>query len=513
MTPDSIDGSPSEPISNQGPSNTVQWLVVAAVLLLFANGRHTVAAAAWLAPVFLLRFTRSRRPRGGLLVAWIVLAATWAFQLRGMAPLPGIWYYVVAAVFGLVGTFPYAADRWMAPRIGGFRSTLVLPCAWVVAEYLTTAFTPYGSWGSYAYTQHENLALIQLLSVTGIYGVSFLIAWFAAVANWAWEHDFSVATVGRGALAFTAVIAIVLFGGGLRLVLFAPDSETVRVASLTRPDIDLFGSEEATQRAYAGTATDEDLQLIRTHGDSINDDLLARTEREARAGAKIVFWGEGNGFTLKADEAALIQRSADVARRNGIYLGLGMAAWNLDNPKPLENKLVLIDPRGDVVWEYWKAIPVPGGEAAMMARDDGRIKSVETPHGTVAAAICYDMDFPDLLSQAGDLGADLLIVPSNDWREIDPWHSHMARFRAIEQGFNMVRHVSGGLSIATDYQGRVLAAMDHYTTTDRDMISHVPTRGVWTIYSAIGDTFAWLCIVGLVVFVALRNRRKTPAAV
>jgi apolipoprotein N-acyltransferase len=117
------------------------------------------------------------------------------------------------------------------------------------------------------------------------------------------------------------------------------------------------------------------------------------------------------------------------------------------------------------------------------------------------------MDFPGHLKQAGRRNADIMLVPSNDWREIDPWHSHMARFRAIEQGFNMVRHVSNGLSLASDYQGRVLASMDHFATDQREMVAMVPTRGVRTLYSLIGDLFAWVCVAGLAATVVLSRRR------
>jgi apolipoprotein N-acyltransferase len=140
---------------------------------------------------------------------------------------------------------------------------------------------------------------------------------------------------------------------------------------------------------------------------------------------------------------------------------------------------------------------VPGSETAISATDDGHIKSAATPHGRLGAAICFDMDFPKLLQEAGRQGVDVLLAPSNDWKEIDPWHSHMARLRAVEQGFNMVRHVSGGLSLATDYHGRVLASMDHYTAEDRVMIAQVPTQGVTTLYARVGDLFAWVCLLGL----------------
>jgi apolipoprotein N-acyltransferase len=158
---------------------------------------------------------------------------------------------------------------------------------------------------------------------------------------------------------------------------------------------------------------------------------------------------------------------------------------------------LLIKPTGAVAWAGLKAIPVPGTEASLSARDEGKIRMIETDYGRLSSVICFDMDFPGLLHQAGRLQTDIMLVPSNDWREIDPWHTEMARFRAIEQGFNMVRQTSNGLSLATDTRGRALSRMDHFATGDRVMVAQVPTRGVTTIYSKIGDLFAWLCIITL----------------
>jgi len=133
---------------------------------------------------------------------------------------------------------------------------------------------------------------------------------------------------------------------------------------------------------------------------------------------------------------------------------------------------------------------------------------LDTPYGRVSSIICFDGDFPQLLAQAGALRADVMLDPSNDWRAIDPWHTQMVSFRAIEQGFNLIRQTSQGLSAAFDYQGRRLAAMDHYQTTDYAMVSQVPTRGVRTIYSRLGDWFASVCLVGLVLLTVLSLRRK-----
>jgi len=312
-----------------------------------------------------------------------------------------MWYLVLAAVYGLVETVPFALDRIAAHRIGGFRSTLVLPCSWVISEYLVATFTPYGSWGAAAYSQYENLTLLQILSITGLYGVSFLIAWFAAICNWAWEHQFEWQKIRRG-VAWTAMVAVaVCFYGGARLALTTPDDPTVRVASLTKPDFELIPSPEVAERIFSGTQTADDTDEVRRRGRAINDDLLSRSEREAIAGARIVIWGESNGFALKDDEQELIQRGIELARDQEIYLGMGLATWNTESRSPLENKIVLITPNGELAWESYKAIPVPGTEAAMSARDEGRIRVIEGPYGRLSSAICFDMDFPGLLKQAG----------------------------------------------------------------------------------------------------------------
>jgi len=485
------------------------WLGLGVVLLLFANGRQVLAPAAWLAPVFLVRFVRTRPAHLGLALAYVLLAATWAFQFWGMAPLPRLGFVLLAAGFGVVGLLPILADRLAAPRVGGFAATLVLPTAWVTVDSLVARLSPYGSWGSPAYSQQEYLALLQLVSITGLYGVTFMLGWFAAVVNWAWERRFEWPAIRRGGVAFALALAAVPLGGEARLRLFPSSSPTVRIASLSAPDLELFPSAEVARRAIAGEMlTVDEIGAIGTRGRAIDDDLLRRSEREARAGARVVFWAETSGFTFKEDEPALLARGRDLASTEGIFLGMAYAAWSRGAQRPLENTLVVVDPRGEIAWRFLKAIAVPGPEAAISAAGDRKLKVVATPYGRLSGVICFDMDFPTFLAQAGELGVDLLIVPSGDWREIDPFHTHMARFRAIEQGFNIARQVNRGLSVIADYQGRVVASMDHFTTSDRAMVGQVPTRGVHTIYSRVGDTFAWACTIGLLALVCLAVGRS-----
>jgi apolipoprotein N-acyltransferase len=78
-------------------------------------------------------------------------------------------------------------------------------------------------------------------------------------------------------------------------------------------------------------------------------------------------------------------------------------------------------------------------------------------------------------------------------------HAQMATFRAIENGVSLVRIADNGLSIVTDPYGRTLAAVDHFTTSERVLVAQVPAKGVFTVYPVIGDLFAWLVVAGFVV--------------
>src|SRR5690242_6311757 len=188
------------------------WLAAAAALLLFAGGRWVIPLAAWLAPVFLLRFVRTQPVLRGLLLAWLVRWAANALTTQGTILYPGLVPYLLLLVTSLVATLSFLADRLLAPRLPGFVGTLVFPLAFTTLEYLSS-FGPYGSFYSIAYSQYGDLPLMQLVSVTGVWGLTFLLTWFAAVVNWAGERGFAWPQVRGGLLLYAGVLGAVLLGG------------------------------------------------------------------------------------------------------------------------------------------------------------------------------------------------------------------------------------------------------------------------------------------------------------
>lgn len=155
-----------------------------------------------------------------------------------------------------------------------------------------------------------------------------------------------------------------------------------------------------------------------------------------------------------------------------------------------ENHAVLLDPDGDVVWDYLKSKPTPGdGHAA----GPGILPAVDTPYGRLSTVICQDDFFPALLRQAGQADVDILLVPSSDWLSVADWHAQQAPFRAVETGASVVRPTRQGVSLAADAQGRLIGhKADYEVAADQTLVTSVPMRGEDTAYTAVGDLFAYL---------------------
>ncbi|MEV4174270.1 nitrilase-related carbon-nitrogen hydrolase [Nonomuraea sp. NPDC049709] len=484
------------------------WLAAGTLLWLLAvHGRYDVAVAAWLSPVLLLRFVRTGPAPAGLLAVWAGSALAGLFWMVETAvPMTPITVLGIIAL-GTLTVVPYVADRLVTPRAGIVTRLLLFPAALAACEFLMTLLSPFGTaFGVPAATQHDNLALLQAVAVTGPYGVGFLIGWFATAANHVWANP----RAPRVLWSYAAVTLAVLLAGGIRLAFPAPDATTVRVAGIS-PDTsatrELRGviGENHTPEGVAG----QDQAAVRAAFDRVNVNLLARTREAAQAGARIVAWSEQAANVLAADEPAFLARVAAAARENRIYL---QAAVSLFLPRApyAANRVYLFGPEGERVWAYDKAHPIPGLEA--YPAGDGVVPVARTPYGRLATVICFDADFPELMR----VDADIMIVPARDWAEIGPVHSQKAGLRSIENGYAMVRQAEFGVSGAFDAQGRALAVHD-YAGGDRHVVySDVPTRGAATVYRVIGDVFAWTCLAGTAVMIALppwrlRPRRPTTA--
>lgn len=212
-------------------------------------------------------------------------------------------------------------------------------------------------------------------------------------------------------------------------------------------------------------------------------DLFAASKK-AGANAKVIAWSEANADIPLDYEEDLVELGKEFAKDNGVFLFMSFRSFS--TPSLNENKTIGISPRGDIIVHYLKSNLVPLLEAHTK-QGAGKLATADINGIRTGHVICYDVDFPSFIRQAGRRDVDILFAPSGDWREIRFFHAASARFRAVEDGCSLVRPTIQGLSIATDPYGRMLAYQDYYSNTSRLSIAGVPSRGVRTITPHLGS--------------------------
>lgn len=467
------------------------YFLLGFIFLFFSNGRWILPIAAFIAPIFLIRFLRFHKPIKGLLLLVIAGLVSNIFIWKDMMPISGPFYYILMLMMSIFTALTFIIDRIYSQQLKGIVSTLVFPCVYVLMEFITVSTNPSGSYGMLAHTQ-SSLPFLQLLSITGIWGVTFVILWTASVINWLWDHDFDKHVLRQSLWVYAVPVLIILLYGQIRLAQQTTE-DTVRIASISVP-------KDVLQQIYS------------EHPDSISGQLtssfLDNCHIAAQSGAIIVFGTEGIVNVSSDKEGEFVEQAQAIATRDSIYIGLPMLVYPINTSQALPmNKITWISPRGEILFTFCKAKPTPGEGSY----GDGVIRYFDSPYGRIGSVICFDMDFPSFIHQVNSMHIDIMTVPGNDWREIAPYHTYVASFRAIEQGFHLVRAASWGLSASFTNKGQVLSSQDYYTSNHAILYSDVPMKGQSTVYSIVGDLFAWLCVLLFITIsiYVLINRVRT----
>jgi apolipoprotein N-acyltransferase len=157
-------------------------------------------------------------------------------------------------------------------------------------------------------------------------------------------------------------LGAIVMAGYTRLILAPTDRASMRIATLNRP-VDLFIPGEMTRIAEGRVAASE-RERFNDKLSRLHDWFLEGSRREAHAGARLIAWPEQSLLIFHEDEPAFLERARQVAADERVYLAMGMGTIHLGDSRPFENKLVLIDPGGQIVATHAKSRPVPGWKRA-----------------------------------------------------------------------------------------------------------------------------------------------------
>src|SRR5580698_70918 len=422
--------------------------------------------------------------------------------------------WIAAAFVGFIGFIGglictmFSTGVALASRRSKLLACAIAPFLWTALEYFRTNIPIIGSsWDLSGYPAAHSLALLQITSVTGIYGLCFLIAAYGSLVAYAVLER---SRRGWMIAAGVTLLLVVVAAGGTYLIPAATPHYVAHLVQTNFPQSESYPADWLT--AHAGEL----------------DQLEKISVDAAKQEPGIIIWPEVPApFSLQEPQFA--ERAARIAREADNYFLVGVLDWKRAGGKFLAfNTAVLLDPTGQRIYSYDKIHLLPFGEyvplrgwltfAKKLTADisdftPGSTYSIaEMPQGKFGAFICYEAIFPSEVRRSTASGAQLLITISNDgWfgRSSAPeQHMFMARVRAVENRRWLLRDTNNGYTESIDPYGRTAAQL---AIDIRGQLSApYDFRSDMTPYARFGDWFSWLCIV--VTFALLGFALVKPGA-
>lgn len=477
-----------------------QWIFLLSgfIFLIFSNGRTATGIGPWIASAFILLYIRKEKHLKGYIITSLMIGIAnqisfWGFSSRN--PYNILFY--LPFIMGFLLAIPYYLDAYVGKSYNGVIRTIIFPLSYTTLEFIYTNLSPLGSTGSLAYTQTGFTALIQLASITGIYGITFIITWFCAVISQCFENiDYNV--IKKNMLVYALVFTIVIGFGEIRL-LMPENKQTVQVSGFNVYDL----RSEYVQNTWS--SVNEDPQSFTNMCNDIFDKLINKTHKVAQSGSKIVVWSEIAPLMLYQQKQEYFEEISRIAKEEKIYIVCSPYILSEDLKGKDYNKLFIFNPKGEIILDHTK---YGGAQFDNIVEGDKKLKEVNTQYGNISGIICWDADFPIITRQLGKLKTDILFSPAADWKEIVPIHSAPAFFRGIENGMSVMRQTVNGLSFVSDSKGRYLTKMNQYDSTDWVITAQIPIKGSFALYPFIGDSFSIIAIICLFCVIILHFKRS-----
>lgn len=465
-------------------------------LILLSNMRGSAGIFAWFMPVpYLLYVIHYRGIKNHLwLLLSLVFGSILTFVKAASDPIliPVLFSIMIGMVIGLRLYLTFIIWGYIRKWAGEFIGIIVFPALLVSLEYFQAFYLPFGDWGSFSNTQLYNLPLLQTASLFGFLGVSAIIAWASVlIASIIQKGSFS--NKGLHISIFVVTITALYIYGDLRINQ-VPEGKYVQLAAIM------------VNNDFTGELPNPDNKDIKER----TDQLLEKTRIAAQKGVSVIVWGEISAIVTKEGERKLIDSLIIISKAHKVAI---VAAYAVPVPEGekedynFENKFTWISEKGEIAETYIKHHPVPGAGSEKGYKP---LKLVHTEFGNMAGAICYDYDFPQMSLTQARLGADLVVVPGMDWRGMLMQHTLMARKRAIEGGFSVLRSANEATSMGFNNYGQIMAAMPDFGNNDRILIASLPVGKVNTLYTTIGNLIAYISIIVSIfsIFISVRNFRN-----
>jgi apolipoprotein N-acyltransferase len=507
------------------------------ILLFAAFPAIDVSILAWVGLLPLILVASGKKPGAAFLLSYLAGGIFFLGIFHWILRIPGytLVHHGILAVymgffFALFGLF----FAFLCRRLGFFAALFAAPFLWVSIEFARSNLSFLAlPWGLLAHSQYQHPVVIQIASLAGAYGLSFVIvlvnSGLAAIIL-SWREK--VTSVGPGSTRFAGRKKKAVIAGTAACILgctlvygYLVTSEPI--VGKRVPIALVQGNIEQSKKWDPKYAS----MIMKTYTDL--------TYKAAEKKPALIIWPESATPRSISTDAKLQSQVREIARATGAYLLLGstqLQKFRVQSPGSARylNSAFLISPEpGEMKNQRYDKIRLfPFGEY-LPYKDTipwrlinvtefgnylaGKEYTVfRTPFSRFGVTICWENIFPDLVREFVRHGAQFMVNVTNEawFGPVTAPHQFvsMSVFRAVENRVFMVRCGNTGISCVIDPYGRVVDRVTGPHGNDifvqGFMNGSVVPLDSRTIYTQYGDWFSWLCVAVSIVFLVVGAFRK-----
>jgi len=483
---------------------------------------------AWISLVPLFFAVKKSRPRGAFLLTFVSflvgygISLAWLFTALNtyghLSPLVSVLVLVLlvvilSAYIALAPLFSGLVEKYL--KVETFYT---VPLFWTAVEFARNYFPCNGfPWGNITNTQYDYATIIQVVDITGIYGLTFLmimVNWFVALLIFEIGEKKKTGIFVKGGLVSLLLVFVVVYG--VYRINFIDNQQkawpSIRAGllqgNIAQEDKWQKGEEERNLEPY----------IKYTRALSLSD-------------VDLIVWPEATyPWLIPLGEERLPPNTLGldgVYEKNDPFILFGaLSVAREAGERELFNSLILADKNGSIMGRYHKVHLVPFGEYVPFRKALFFAKKLVAPVGNFSAGekiaplftdnyqigglVCYEDVFPEIARAEVSKGANLLAVVTNDswYGRSSAAFQHLAIsiFRTVENRRWMIKAANSGISAVVDAAGRMISGTG--ILEQGFIVSNVKLGGGFSIYTKIGDLFAWICAGISVLLVAMVGFKK-----
>jgi len=484
------------------------------ILAPLAFPKFNLSFFAWISLIPLLFILLKQNPKSSFLLGWIAGFFHYAILLYWIPSVPAYYgnlsfglsllVYVLLILFLALSWALFSLLFSKLNRSFPKSVFLLAPFLWVSLEYILTYILTGFPWCLLGYSQFKNIYFIQLASVTGIYGLSFMLvllqSMFVFSMKFRKKYPF-----------FTALgLVLLLHLGGLVSIKEISQNEGTFTASVIQGNVpsDIYWDQISTQ---------EKLELFNKH--------IELSKISFSRGARLIIWPEFSVPLCFSCDGELYtyfkEKLFKFSQDTNCTLLLGTNEMNETQENIFYyNTALCLHPDLSISYYYKKHL-VPFGEYTPYKKIFFFIEKLTHAIGDITpgtqhslhrfedlkfgSPICYEIIFPNLVRKFVKKGANFLVTITNDgWygKSSAPYqHFAMAVIRAVENRRYLLRSATTGISGIIDPYGRILSQSELMTKTF--LVEKITPSTKLSFYTRFGNILPLVSLTLIVIFLTL----------